>query len=500
MRLVLVTLALSLAVFMEVLDTTIANVAVPVIAGDLGAATTQGTWVITSFAVANAISIPLTGFMARRFGEVKVFVWSVIGFVIMSWLCGIAHNLELLVLFRVLQGFVAGPLIPLSAKLADGFLSAAKAHAGTGFVGDDGGGGAGVGPILGGWISDNWHWGWIFFINVPIGIAAAFVAWRQLRHRETETERTPVDYVGLMLMVLGVGALQMMLDRGKELDWFSSTEIIVLAVVAVVCPPILSCGNWAKKYPIVDLSLFKDRNFTRGCDCRVARLYALYGHAHFAAFGVANASGLHRHLGRAGRCAGGHFAGDFVAADRPLRCTPGYALVGYGKLFGVCLHFSLAHQFLCRHGFRQCDLAAVLARIGRGHVFHAFNRHHLVAYERPANRGRQQLVQFLARVYGRRGCVHRDHHLGEARSFAPHPACRANHPYSHATREAVQGMMQAGMSEQQAYGSIVRSISQQGFIIGSNEIFWVGSVLFVSMIAVIWFAKPPFGSGAGGGH
>lgn len=230
MRLVLVTLALSLAVFMEVLDTTIANVAVPVIAGDLGAATTQGTWVITSFAVANAISIPLTGFMARRFGEVKVFVWSVIGFVIMSWLCGIAHNLELLVLFRVLQGFVAGPLIPLSQSLLMASYPPQKRTlalalwAMTVVVAPV------LGPILGGWISDNWHWGWIFFINVPIGIAAAFVAWRQLRHRETETERTPVDYVGLMLMVLGVGALQMMLDRGKELDWFSSTEIIVLAV------------------------------------------------------------------------------------------------------------------------------------------------------------------------------------------------------------------------------------------------------------------------------
>ena len=116
-KLVLATLALSLAVFMEVLDSTIANVAVPVIAGDLGAATTQGTWVITSFAVANAISVPLTGFLAKRFGEVKIFIAAVIGFVVTSWLCGIAHNLQALVFFRVLQGFIAGPLIPLSQSL-----------------------------------------------------------------------------------------------------------------------------------------------------------------------------------------------------------------------------------------------------------------------------------------------------------------------------------------------------------------------------------------------
>ena len=139
MRLVLVTLALSLSVFMEVLDSTIANVAVPVIAGDLGAAMTQGTWVITSFAVANAISIPLTGFMARRFGEVRLFIFSVLGFVFTSWLCGMAHNLEALVLFggRAFDSTVA--------KFADGFISAGKTHPGLGFMGDDGGGGASVG-------------------------------------------------------------------------------------------------------------------------------------------------------------------------------------------------------------------------------------------------------------------------------------------------------------------------------------------------------------------
>lgn len=230
-RLVLVTLALSLAVFMEVLDTTIANVAVPVIAGDLGAATTQGTWVITSFAVANAISVPLTGFMAKRFGEVKLFIASVVGFVLLSWLCGIAPNLQALVIFRVLQGFVAGPLIPLSQSLLMASYPPEKRTlalalwAMTVVVAPV------LGPILGGWISDNWHWGWIFFINIPIGIISALIVLQQLRDRETEVVKTPIDYIGLVLMVVGVGALQMMLDRGKELDWFASGEIIVLGIV-----------------------------------------------------------------------------------------------------------------------------------------------------------------------------------------------------------------------------------------------------------------------------
>lgn len=164
-----VTLSLGLAVFMEVLDTTIANVAVPVIAGNLGAATTQGTWVITSFSVANAVSVPLTGFLAKRIGEVKLFTAAAAGFVIASWLCGIAPNLQSLVVFRILQGFIAGPLIPLSQSLLMASYPPAKRMlalalwAMTVVVAPV------LGPILGGWISGNWHWGWIFFINIPSG-------------------------------------------------------------------------------------------------------------------------------------------------------------------------------------------------------------------------------------------------------------------------------------------------------------------------------------------
>lgn len=230
-----VTLSLGLAVFMEVLDTTIANVAVPVIAGNLGAATTQGTWVITSFSVANAVSVPLTGFLAKRIGEVKLFTAAAAGFVIASWLCGIAPNLQSLVVFRILQGFIAGPLIPLSQSLLMASYPPAKRMlalalwAMTVVVAPV------LGPILGGWISGNWHWGWIFFINIPIGIISAWITWKHLKHRETATVRTPTDYVGLTLMMVGIGALQMMLDRGKELDWFASGEIITLGVVALVC-------------------------------------------------------------------------------------------------------------------------------------------------------------------------------------------------------------------------------------------------------------------------
>ncbi|MGL6297495.1 MAG: DHA2 family efflux MFS transporter permease subunit, partial [Plesiomonas sp.] len=168
--LVWATLALSLATFMQVLDSSIANVAIPTISGSLGASTTQGTWVITSFGVANAISLPLTGWFAKRFGEVKLFIASTILFTLFSWLCGVSSSLEMLIFFRVMQGLVSGPMIPLSQSLLLSNYPPAKRAIAlalwsmTVIVAPI------CGPVLGGYISDNFHWAWIFFINVPVGI------------------------------------------------------------------------------------------------------------------------------------------------------------------------------------------------------------------------------------------------------------------------------------------------------------------------------------------
>lgn len=274
-QLVLMTIALSLATFMQVLDSTIANVAIPTIAGNLGASNSQGTWVITSFGVANAISIPITGWLAKRFGEVKLFMWSTVAFAAASWLCGMSESLTMLIFFRVIQGIVAGPLIPLSQSLLLNNYPPAKRSvalslwAMTVIVAPI------CGPILGGWISDNYHWGWIFFINVPIGVVVVILALQTLRNRETETVIRPIDTVGLVLLVVGIGCLQVMLDRGKELDWFSSNEIITLTVIAVVALVVLLVWELTDDHPIVDLSLFKSRNFTIGC-LSISLAYMLY--------------------------------------------------------------------------------------------------------------------------------------------------------------------------------------------------------------------------------
>jgi MFS family permease len=227
------TVALSLATFMNVLDTSIANVSIPAIAGDLGVAPDQGTWVITSFAVANAISLPLTGWLTQRYGQVRLFTTSVLLFVLASFLCGFAPSLGLLIVFRVIQGAVAGPMIPLSQALLLSSYPKAKAGSAlaawsiTTLVAPV------VGPLLGGWITDNIAWPWIFYINVPVGLAAAAVTWFIYQKRETPTARLPVDAVGMGLLVLWVGALQLMLDRGDKVDprWFATGAFAVLALV-----------------------------------------------------------------------------------------------------------------------------------------------------------------------------------------------------------------------------------------------------------------------------
>ncbi len=258
-------IALALGTFMQVLDSTIANVSVPTIAGNLGVSTSQGTWVITSFAVANGISVPLTGWLMGRFGVVKVFVASVIMFTIASFLCGIAWNIDSLIAFRILQGGVSGPMIPGSQALLLMIFPPHKRGTAlaiwsmTTLVAPI------CGPILGGYISDNISWPWIFFINLPVGAICAFFCWRGLSDRETPTFQRPIDRTGFALLVLWVGALQVMLDTGKEADWFNSPAIVVETLVAIVGFIAWAVWELNDKNPMVDISLFKTRNFALGC-------------------------------------------------------------------------------------------------------------------------------------------------------------------------------------------------------------------------------------------
>ena len=260
----LATIAVALATFMIVLDSSIANVAIPTISGNLGVSIDEGTWVITLFAAANAISIPLTGWLTQRFGQIRLFVISILLFVVASFCCGCAINLNMLLAARVLQGLVAGPLIPLSQAILLGSYPKHKGPFALALWGMTATVGPIAGPALGGWITNSYHWSWIFNINIPIGFFAAGVTWYIYRDRETKIAKLPIDYIGLFLLIVWVGALQIMLDKGKNLDWFNSSTILILAIIAFIGFCYFLVWELTVKNPIIDLRLFTGRNFAGG--------------------------------------------------------------------------------------------------------------------------------------------------------------------------------------------------------------------------------------------
>lgn len=261
-RLALGGFALALSNFVVVLDITIANVSVPHISGSLAVSPTQGTWVLTSYAVAEAICVPLTGWLARTFGAVRVFLTALMGFAVFSMLCGISGSLAALIAFRVCQGLCGGPIMPMTQTLLMRIFPRDKGGAALGLWAMTTVVAPIAGPICGGFISDNWSWHWLFFINIPLAAFCLVIAWRLVRRFETPTQKSPIDFVGLALMVLWVGALQIMLDKGREEDWFSSSFIVILAVTAVVGFIAFLIWELTEKHPIIDLSVFRNRGFT----------------------------------------------------------------------------------------------------------------------------------------------------------------------------------------------------------------------------------------------
>jgi DHA2 family multidrug resistance protein len=260
-NLLLAALFIGLGNFLVVLDTTIANVSVPTIAGSLGVSSTQGTWVITSYAVAEAITVPLTGWLARRFGAQRVFLVCYLSFAVVSLLCGLATSLPMLLAARVLLGLVGGPIMPLSQMLLLRVFPKEKATQGTVLWAMTTLVGPVAGPILGGIICDSIGWEWIFFIKVPIAAAGGLVLLALLRGQPDPTSRAFIDKVGLALLVLWVGALQIMLDEGRNKDWFASPEIQVLGVVAAIGFAAFLIWELTETNPIVDLRIFRHRGF-----------------------------------------------------------------------------------------------------------------------------------------------------------------------------------------------------------------------------------------------
>jgi MFS transporter, DHA2 family, multidrug resistance protein len=274
----IVAIAVMFATFMEVLDTTVVNVSLPHIASTMSATTEEATWALTSYLVANAIVLPMTGWLASVLGRKRLLMWSTMGFTLASFLCGIAPNLAALVLFRIIQGATGGALQPLSqAVLLESFKPEERGRA-MGFWG------LGIvvapilGPVFGGWVTENYSWRWVFYINLPVGIVSLIMTQMYVFDPPyLRRESFRIDYWGMGLLVVGIGALQYVLDKGQQDDWFASTVITTLAIVAAVGLIALIVRELRTAHPIVDLYVFKDRSFATGVFLMTVVGFVLYG-------------------------------------------------------------------------------------------------------------------------------------------------------------------------------------------------------------------------------
>ncbi|HET9271577.1 MAG TPA: DHA2 family efflux MFS transporter permease subunit, partial [Vicinamibacterales bacterium] len=271
-------IAVMFATFMEVLDTTVVNVSLPHIASSMAATTEEATWAVTSYLVANAIILPMTGWLASRFGRKRLLMMSTAGFTVASFLCGAAPNLASLVIFRIIQGATGGALQPLSqAVLLESFKPEERGRA-MGFWG------LGIvvapilGPVVGGWLTENYTWRWVFYINLPFGIISLLMCQRFIFDPPyLKRESKGIDYWGMGLLVVGIGALQYVLDKGQQDDWFASTTIAVLAVIAVVTLVALVIHQLSTSNPIIDLRVFRDRSYATGVFLMTVLGFVLYG-------------------------------------------------------------------------------------------------------------------------------------------------------------------------------------------------------------------------------
>lgn len=492
-RLILAALVLALANFMVVLDMTIANVSVPHITGSLAVSASQGTWVITSYAVAEAICVPLTGWLAGRFGSVRVFVVSLFGFTLFSVLCGLSTSLEMLVLCRIGQGLFGGPIMPLSQTLLMRIFPPEKQSQAMGMWAMTTVVGPILGPILGGAISDNLSWHWIFFINIPVGIGCALAAMHLLKTAETSTEKLKIDRGGLLLLVLWIGALQLMLDLGHERDWFNNPFIVVLALTAFIGLIVFTIWELTERHPVVDILLFKYRSFT------ISVLALAFGFGAFFGSIVLIPQWLQINLGYTATWAGYLTAtmgfGSLTMSPIVAKLATKYdqrALASFGlsMLGGVTL---MRAFWTTDADFMALALPQILQGFAVPFFFIPLTNMALASIAPQDMASAAGLMNFLRTMAGAIGASIAvtiwDDHTKVARSEMVSNL--------HVT-EVQNTLVNTGMSSDAALGYISSLVDKEALTLSANHVFLVLAGVFIFAATIIWLCPRPKASVGGG--
>jgi DHA2 family multidrug resistance protein len=482
----LTAVLLASANFIAVLDMTIANVSVPNIAGSLGISSSQGTWIITSYSVAEAIVVPLAGWIAGRFGSVRTFAAAMILFGAFSALCGVSNSLGMLVFGRVMQGLSGGLLMPLSQTLLLRIFPKEKANAAmalwamTTLVAPV------LGPILGGWLCDTYAWPLIFFINVPLALICAPLAWRTLRRHEEPPKKAPIDKVGLGLLVLFVGSLQLMLDLGKEHDWFESAQIRGLGIVALIGFVVFVIWELTERHPIVNLRVFRYRGFSAS----VVTLSLAFG-AIFAG-NVLTPLWLQSYMGYTSTWAGltTAWSGVLAVAMAPVAGKL-LAKVDPRQLIFVGLAWLAGVSFLRSGVTSDIDywrISGPLMLMGLGLPLFfvpltALSLGSVEPHEMASAAGLQNFLRTLS---------------GAVATSLTTTAWEDRTGYMHAelagpahTEEALRSLTRSGMSADQATAWLDHLVEGQGVTIATGQVLLATAFVFAAAAMLIWLAPRP---------
>jgi MFS transporter, DHA2 family, multidrug resistance protein len=504
----IIALSVTLATFMEVLDTSIANVSLPHIAGGLSAGVDESTWVLTSYLVSNAIVLPLSGWISSIIGRKRFYMSCVALFTISSFLCGLAPSLGMLILFRIMQGAGGGGLQPSEqAILADTFPPEKRGMAfavyGIAVVTAPA-----LGPTLGGWITDNYTWRWIFFINIPVGILSLMLTSRLITDppflRRRKLSETRIDYIGLGLVALGLGTLQVVLDKGQRDDWFDSHFILVLAVVAAASLLFVVWWEWRHKDPIIDLHLFKDRTFASSFLLMFIVGFALLGSTLLLPLYLQTLLGYTAEQAGMALTPGGLV----IMAVLPL---VGFLLSKYDVrrllIFGlVTLSLALFHMtsFNLEMGFRTAMLARIYQAVGLAFLFVPINTAAYAYLPREKNNAASGLMNLARNIGGSVGISVVTTTLDRRTQF--HQARLAGHlsasnPMLQRTLQGMTGALHArGFSPadaaHKAYGLVQGLLFRQAGVLAYIDSFWLLGVICFAMIPLVFLMKkPPVGRG-----